>query len=645
MVKLFQSVVAALLVAGSLALVGCADTTASGGSSVFGSGGTTGTTGPGPGPTPGPTGIQVQLLASSSQMPSAGTATVDLTAIVTDGTGQAVSGSVVTFSRGTDPSAFFTNITPAGGASDASGMVTAKLNLGANKSNRVINVSATTQGATGTTNVDVTGTTINVSGNTSLAFGASTTLTFTVTDSASAALQGFQMTITSATGNSIAPAGGTTNSAGQVVVVVTATAAGNDTLTASAAGAIKTQALTISGSSFAFTTPAANVDIPLNTATAVSITWLIGGVPQAGQQVTFSSSRGVIAGSPSTTDGAGATPGVTVSSSTAGPAVITAQGPGGNPAATLSVNFVATTASSISAQAVPGTVYITTGSPSQTNNLSTITVIVRDAANNLVKNASVNFGLTDPTSGQLSAGSAITDITGSASVTYTAGTTSSPQNGVVVSAAITAVGGVPIAPISANPPASLTVAGQALLVRLGTDNLVESLPPVNKKKWVAVVTDAGGNAVAGATVRFALRPGRFRTGFFVLPPPAPAQQVWFLLETSICPNEDTNFNGIIDAGEDYNGSGALEPPGVATVNPTAVTDASGIATATITYPKNYALWTEVILEGRSGVAGNDPPATATFVLPGLATDYNNLTVSPPGDISPFGDLAGPPPCI
>jgi hypothetical protein len=104
-------------------------------------------------------------------MPSSGATTVDLTAIVTDSTGQAVSGSTVVFSRGTDPSAFFTNIAPAGGVSDASGIVTAKLNLGANKSNRVINVTATTQGATGTTNVDVTGTTINISGNTSLAFG------------------------------------------------------------------------------------------------------------------------------------------------------------------------------------------------------------------------------------------------------------------------------------------------------------------------------------------------------------------------------------------------------------------------------------------------------------------------------------------
>jgi len=636
--KLGRSVVSALLFAGAFALAGCADETATASAGTGVLTGTIGTTGPGPGPTPGPTGIQVQLLASSPQMPSSGTTTVDLTAIVTDATGQAVSGSTVVFSRGTDPTAFFTNILPVGGVSDANGGVTAKLNLGSNKSNRFISVTATTQGATAATGVDVTGTTINISGNSSLAFGAQTTLTFSLTDSAGVALPGFPMTLASATGNAIAtPAGTTTNSAGQVVANVTATAGGNDVITATAAGTSKTQPLIISGSSFAFTTPAANVDIPLNTATTVSIRWLVSGVPQVGLLVGFSSSRGATAGSPSTTNGTGDTPGVTVSSATAGPAIITASGPGGTPAVTLNVTFVATTASSVSAQAVPGTVQFTTGSPSQTSNLSTISVVVRDAANNLVKNASMNFTITaDPSGGSLAAQTAITDVTGSASVTYIAGSTSSPQNGVTITATVTAISGVPIAPVS--DTVALTVSGQSLLVRLGTDNLVGSAPPVNNKKWVAVVTDAAGNAVAGATVRFALRPGRYRKGFFFVPAP-PAVQRWNQQIIATCANEDINFNGILDPGEDFNGNGALEPPGVATVNPSGTTDASGIAEATITYPKNYALWAEVTLEARTGVSTNDPPAQATFFLVGLASDYSDITISPPGQFSPFGDTS------
>jgi hypothetical protein len=638
MVKLFQSVGAALLLAGALGLAGCADETTSGGSSVFG--GTSGTVGAGPGPgptpTPGPTGIQVQLLASSSQMPSAGTTTVDLAAVVTDATGQAVSGSFVTFSRGNDPTAFFTDIST-GSTTSANGTVTAKLNLGANKSNRIINLTATTAGATGTTAVDVTGTTINVSGNTSLALNASTTLTFTVTDSAAVPLPGFVMTLASAAGNPIAtPAGTTTNSAGQVVANVTGSVAGNDTITATAAGATKAQSLTVSGASFAFTAPAPNVDIPLNTAAAVNVNWPAG----VGQLVSFSSSRGTPTPSSQTVDGAGNTPGVTVLSSIAGPAIITAQGPGGTPAATLNVTFVATTADTVAVQAVPGTVQVTTGSPSQTNNLSTISVVVRDAFNNLVKNASVNFNITMG-GGSLAAQTAITDVSGSASVTYIADTISSAQNGVRITATVTAIGAVPIPPISNFT--ELTVAGQSLLVRLGTDNLVESQPPVNKKTWAAIVTDAAGNAVAGVTVRFALRPGRYRKGYWEVPLP-PAPQSWRQVITSPlvaptfpdCANEDLNFNGILDAGEDLNGSLALEPGGVATVNPTAVTDASGVAEAIITYPKSYAHWAEVELEARTGVVGNDPPTIAKFFLVGLAADYSDIAVSPPGNPSPFG---------
>src|SRR4051794_11442180 len=49
--------------------------------------------------------------------------------------------------------------------------------------------------------------------------------------------------------------------------------------------------------------------------------------------------------------------------------------------------------------------------------------------------------------------------------------------------------------------------GQVILVRLGTDNLVQSDPPLNRKLWVAVVTDTGGHPVSGATVAFSLVSG------------------------------------------------------------------------------------------------------------------------------------------
>src|SRR5258706_5613638 len=257
--KLGASLIGSLLFAGALALISCnSDTGTAGSGNVLGSSSAAGP-GTGPAPVAGPTGTRVQLLASSPQMPSSGTTTIDLTAIAVDSNGQAISGATITLSTGTDPSAFITNISGAG-VSDANGAVTAKLNLGSIKSTRFISVSASTQGATASTGVDVTGTAITISGSSSLAFGASTTLTFSLKDSAGVPVPAFLMTLASAAGNSISPASGTTNSAGQVTAVVTANV-GSDTITATAAGASKTQALTVNRAGFSFTTPGPAVEV------------------------------------------------------------------------------------------------------------------------------------------------------------------------------------------------------------------------------------------------------------------------------------------------------------------------------------------------------------------------------------------------
>ncbi|HXZ54530.1 MAG TPA: Ig-like domain-containing protein [Burkholderiales bacterium] len=641
--KLGQSFVRTLLAAAVLALAAsCAQDTGvgTGGTGSLGPG-----TGGGPPPgqgTVGAAGTRVQLLVSNPQLPSSGQTTVALTAVVLDANGQAVPGTTVIFSTGADPSAFVSAIS-AGGTTDANGTVIATLNLGANKSNRTITVTVTTSdGATINNTVGVTGTAITISGNSSLAAGASTTLTFALKDSAGTPIPNMTMTLTSQNGSGIAAGSTLTDASGQVTATVTAAAVASDVITASAAGASKTQTLTIASAAFAFTTPAANTDIPLGSSVPISIHWTP--TPVVGTQVSFTSSRGNVSGSPALTNGTGDTPGVSISSATsAGPAIITAQGPGGTPAATLSVNFVATTATAVAVQAVPSIVQFTATppNPSQTNNVSTVTVTVRDANNNLVKNAAISFNLTDNTGGQLAANTAITDTTGTASVNYTAGTTNSAQNGVVIQASVNAVNGNPITPISAS--ASLTVAGQALFVRVGTDNLVQTVPPPSpnlQKTWSAIVTDAAGNAVVGATVRFALVPKGYSKGSFVF---VTADNQWEVSPDGVnpgpvifCPSEDTNINGILDPGEDTNNNGRLDPGNVASVNATATTDSNGMALATITYPKSYAVWTEVQLQASAGVVGNDPPTTATFFLMGLASDYVNKGVPPPGQPSPFG---------
>ena len=613
-----------------------------------------------------PTAATIQLLVSSQNMASSGVNTVDLTAVVLSATKQTISGKTVIFTAGSATDTAYIDNVSAGGVSDANGVVTARLNLGTDKTNRQIKVTATADSATAENVVDVTGTAITISGNTSLAFNASTILTFAVKDSLGTALPNVTVTLSSRNGSTISPVAGViTDAAGQITARVTADSAaaaalGSDVITAEAAGDSETQTLTISSASFAFTAPAlvapaTSIDIPLapaaGSAPTVTISWADLVTSPIGKVVTFSTSRGTIAGGTVTANSstllAGGTASVTVSSATAGPAIITASGPGGTPAATLDVVFVATSASSATVQAVPGTIQVTTGSASQASNSSTISVLVRDAANNLVKNAGVNFTVTtDPSGGFLNSARAVTDVNGSASVTYTAGTTSSPSNGGIIQATVTDINGVVVIPAITNTP-TLTVAGQSLLVRLGTDNLVGGTAPINTKTYVAIVTDSAGNAVVGNTVRFALRPGRYWKGYYTWDP---LIKVWVQTITTIpvCPNEDLNFNGILDlpptvaVSEDDNiigignGNGSLDPGNVATVTATGVTDASGVATAIITYAKDHSTWVEEILEARTGVVGNDPPALVTFTLPGLAADYLGEFVPPPGRISPYG---------
>ena len=176
--------------------------------------------------------------------------------------------------------------------------------------------------------------------------------------------------------------------------------------------------------------------------------------------------------------------------------------------------------------------------------------------------------------------------------------------------------------------------GQPILVRLGTDNLVGDDPPVYRKLWVAIVTNPDGTPVSGATVIFSLRSGRFLKGQYNPPPPPPfLPQTWQQAPTVLCPNEDLNNNGVLDAGEDINGNGLLDSLGHSAVNITGVSDATGVARATIVYPKDAASWAELTLLAGSGVG---TPAMATFFAVGLAADYADLNVAPPGFFSPFG---------
>src|SRR5690606_36314227 len=140
--------------------------------------------------------------------------------------------------------------------------------------------------------------------------------------------------------------------------------------------------VTVSGDNFAFTTPEADVLVPIGTAATFTVNWLVGGAPVAdGTAIRFAATRGTPSATSVPTAGGSAS--ITVTSGSAGEAVVTASNAAGAGTTSRRVFFVATTSNTLSLQASPRTV----GS----NQTSTLTATVRDADNNPVAGKTLRF--------------------------------------------------------------------------------------------------------------------------------------------------------------------------------------------------------------------------------------------------------------
>lgn len=584
------------------------------------SGGTGGGTNPGGAAVAG-----VNVLASSPSLPSDSGQLLTISAIVRDANNVAMEGVTVIMSSDSGI------LTVADPVTDATGVVTASLNAGGDPTNRPIVVTADAAGVIGSVTVNVIGTTLSISGPPALPQGDSATYTIVLADAAGNGIGNQVVAVTSANANTLAAASLTTDVSGQAQVDVTASVAGADTLSADALGLTATTALNVSNDSFSLTAPLAGDEIILNTAAAVDLTWTIGGVNQDGQTITFSATRGTLSSFSAVT--AGGVASVTISSTNAGPAIITATNAAGT-TTSLQVEFVADTPNSIDVQANPFTI----GPGEQ----SAITAIVRDVANNLVKNAVVLFDLQDVTGGQLSVATAITDSQGRAQTFYTSSSTTSANNGVVVTGTV-----------QSNPTifssVSLTVAQRELFVSIGTGNSIfEPNTAQYRKEFVVQVTDSQGNGVEGVTVQAGILSNAYFKGFWFYDIIAGG---WVQNVTAgPCLDEDVNRNGVLDAGEDANMSGRIEAGNIATVvaqngnGGTFISDAGGFGIIDVFYPQDHARWVHVTLEATTSVQGTEFAESSNFVLPISGEDVDDENEAPPGVISPFGSGGAAPTC-
>jgi len=572
----------------------------------------------------------IDLVASSTQLGSAPDApAVTITAQAKDGTNAVVENALVSFEASSG------SITVTQPTTDAIGQAIAELGNGLNPQNRDITVTARVTTATGTVQrsivVAVTGTRLRfVSGPNSLALDDTASYNYVLEDSSGAGIPDQVVDVSSALGNSLSASSLLTDSAGAVTVNYTADSAGDDSLSASALNGSVGIGTPISISDDAFTLAVENdvTEIPLNTPTDVTVTWISNAVPVVGSAVDFATTRGELTPTTETT-GAGGTATVSIQAATAGPAIISATGQPGGPTTSTTVEFIATTPDNLELQANPLTV--------ATEEQSTLTARVTDVNGNPVKNQTITFQiLLDSSLGGLSSSTAVTDSQGRASTVYTAGSTSTAQDGVEIRATVNGT--------AITQTETLTVARSELFISLGTGNdLFEPNTAQFRKEWVVQVTDADGNAVSGTTVQVSINSVRWFQGCYVA-----AENNWVRVVTATCDDEDENRNGVLNVlplPEDTNTNGRIEAGNIALVAAQGggagqaadvVTDNTGTALVDVLYPQSYHGWVEVEIEAKASVDGTETRRTVKFVLDAKAEDITNVQASPPGIFSPFG---------
>lgn len=602
------------------------------------------------------------LLSSSSELGSgSGTTGVLITAVVKNKDNNLVSGVTVNFSASSGEiiPVQVTGSTTAAGITDASGRAQARLTTEINPNNRTIVVTAKLTNSDGTEktqtiNIEVTGTRLSITGLPTAAQGSKETYTISIQNSLNVALSNQVLLVKSDANNTLessqktdCPSGTTgfcvlTNVNGQAEVAFTATnilTDGTDVIRVSKPGIPKiTEAsltVRIDDDKFVITPiapqgrtntcTAVTVDannnpnclIPLGQEQQFQVTWTKSGVAQVSEQLNLSTTRGSLpsnvvtdfAGQALFTLSSGSTPSVGRG------AVIVSSSKVNGPSSQFSVEFVATEAARIDVQAT--TPVIGVNNAGSTTEQTEIVAVVRDSANNLVKNKEVLFTLEDVTGGRITLGSVVTDSFGTAKTIYIAGTTSSAANGVKIKATVadnTAI----------STQATVTVAKRSAFVSIASGNVVTK--STNGTRYniphTVLVTDSNGTPISGAAVTLSIYSNSY---FRPITPQPPAEDNTGGIYITECINEDVNKNGILDTGEDLNQNGQLDPGNVITVdNLTLTTDANGFKDFNVSYAIQYAYWIpQTTITAQVRVEGSESSNVSNFFANCSTEDVSN----------------------
>ena len=609
-----------------------------------------------------PVAASLEMSISANQLDSSGVAFATVTVTAKNASNIAVPGVVVAFAASSG------NLTVVNATTDVGGQAVAKIFVGADKTNRSIAVSASANGVSASSAVAVQGTAMTVSGPTAVGLGTPVQLSATLKDSSGAGIAGVPVTLSSTLGNGAnkvcVPASCATDSSGSVQFTYSPLVTGADTITISALGATGVQTvqaasslITVSvapdagassASEFAINQVGKTVTVALNAPMSsfpatVSLSSTAGTISPASIVLTGPSIASTAA---TLTTNSSVGSGVVLVTQTAANGAAVANGVSNS----FQFEIVSRVAASVTLQASPSV--IPANSAGSTSNKSTITATVRDAVGNPVKGATVNFTKpADASSGSLQSATAISNSSGLATTNYIAGPNAASGTGVSINAT---VAGLATAPAVMN----VTVAQQALFVNMGFSNviIIENSTTYGKEFSVSV-TDAAGQPISGANINVALLPDHFYKGVMVGVKADGSSPNTAIGETAVkwgaftpaalangCANEDVNFSGTIQAGEDINGNGQLDPgirPTVVQVSggPVAgTTNATGFAMFKMSYLKQDAIWSQYRVTASSNTAqgGAQGNASQIYRLELAKADVENITSPPPNPVSLFG---------
>lgn len=590
--------------------------------------------------------FSLELFASSLQLASSGGDQIELIAVIKNEQNILLADVPVSFRASQNAS-----LTIIDTQTQADGTARATLSTQNNQENRTIEISATSAALSRSVNVNVVGTEVNINGASSVIINDSAPITLVLSDSDGNGIanQVINLSTNIGTIDNTAPE---TGANGQVTVNYISSQAGEDVITATALSATNTFDVTVQQDDFSFINLPTG-DLALNISHPLELRWFKNGQAFADGDIVVTSSRGVISsGTNSVITDASGLANVSIVSSYAGPASISAVGTdanGNQVTARAQVEFVAATVETVFVDATPDLI----GPEGQT---STITATIRDEVGNLVKGKTVNFRLVaDSSGGSISPNTAITDSNGIASTVYTSNAVSS-NNGVTIGAMS---GGI-------ENTVDLSVGNRAFDIVVGTGNDINAESNTFYiKDFVVFVTDASGRPVNDAALTASVVPtatSTYRKGYWVWDND---NDIHVTVISDTCPTEDankdglldlgedlnsnqvldtgedTNSDGLLDIGEDINGDGLLTPGNVATVNfkdNISNTDEFGQANLEIRYAKQFAVWTSVRLTVYGQSSGTESRTIQDFVLPISAEELTTQTV-PPSD-SPFGVSAG-----